>query len=115
MFETLKVESTNTFDTINATKKGNPFSIRAIVGHNNGKFTGVSFIEVFRGNVVVKTGAYCSDYGIEHSYTGADADKLDALVAKLNADIEQQYGITFLVREAPQEFSEPTPPENMEE
>lgn len=110
MFETLKVEETTTHSVVTASKKGNPFTIRAVVGTTNDKFTGVSFIEVLKGGQVVPAQAFCSDYGVQHSYKGEQADKLDALVEQFNAEIQEQYGITFLVPDPPVEMEEPQPP-----
>lgn len=111
MFENLQVLNTTTTSIVRAQDPTNPFTIRAVIGTSDGKFQGASFIEVMRGDRVIPAGAFCSDYGVEHSYTGEDADKLTALCRQMNADLQERYSVTFLVRDpAPELEEEPQPP-----
>lgn len=110
MFENLQVLNTTTTSIVRAQKEGNPFTIRAIVGTTDGKFLGASFIEVMRGERVIPAGAFCSDYGVEHTYTGEDADLLTELCHQMNEDLEGRFRVTFLVREPAPEDLEPRPP-----
>ncbi len=111
MFESLRIEDSITHSDITASLVGNPFTIKAIVGSGDGRFVGASFIEVRRGDHVVPARAFCSDYGVEHHYDGADAEALTQLCEALNRDLEQQYNITFLEREPAMEEMDPVPPE----
>lgn len=40
MFENLKIESELTVTTVTQSLKGNPFTIKAVIGTSDGKFTG---------------------------------------------------------------------------
>lgn len=114
MFESLKVEESLTTTVVSAQLSGNPFTIKGVVGTVDGKFKGISFIEVYRNFRAIPTGIYCADYGVVHSYTGEDADKLNELVTQFNIDIQEKFGITFLVSEPPVPMEEPVPPQEEE-
>lgn len=111
MFESLKIEETTTHSVVVATLEGNPFSIRATVGTRDGHFIGTSFLIVTKGDRVIDARCHCSDYGVEHSYTGDDADALTELCQHMTADLEETFAIHFLSREEPAvEMEEPQPP-----
>jgi hypothetical protein len=111
MFENLRVLETTTHSVVSAQDEGNPFVIRAVVGVSDDQFLGASFVEVLRGDRVIPAHAFCSAYGMEHSYTGEDADALTELCQIMNRDLEERYHVTFLVRDpAPEMEDGPQPP-----
>lgn len=103
MLESLVIEETTTHSVVTASIPGNPFTIRATVGTRDGHFIGASFFIVSRGERIIEAQCHCSDYGVEHAYTGDDADALTALCQRMTADLEEQFVIHFLVRDDPQE------------
>ena len=110
MFESLVIEETTTHSVVVATLEGNPFSIRATVGTRDGHFIGASFLIVTRGDRVIDAHCHCSDYGVEHSYTGDDADLLTALCRHMTADLEETFAIHFQRRDEPVAMEDPQPP-----
>lgn len=111
----MKIDGSITHSDITATLPGNPFTIQGVVGSNEGRFIGMSFIEIRRGDRVIHAKAACTNYGVEHHYEGEDAEALTALCAALNRDLESQYAFQFLVREPASPIEEPQPPTENEE
>lgn len=114
MFEDLKVEKNVSFRTVTVSESGNPFSIKAILGEEDGQFKGASFIEVFKNETPVPdTGIHCGPHGIVHDVKeDPDAENLTAICQKLNASIEDAYDMEFEPIPEPAEMEEPTPPTN---
>ena len=112
MFEDITVEKNVAFRTVTVTETGNPFTVKAILGEEDGQFKGASFIEVKKSGVDFPgTGIHCGQYGVVHSMEpGADADKLTAVCRKLNTSIEESYGMQFDPIPEPAISEEPTPP-----
>lgn len=112
MFEDLKVEKNVSFRTVTVSENGNPFSIKAILGEEDGQFKGASFIEVFKnGTPIPDTGIHCGPHGVVHDVKeDPDAENLTAICQKLNASIEDAYDMEFEPIPEPAEIEEPTPP-----
>lgn len=112
MFENLTVEKSVTYNTVTATVKNNPFTVKAVVAEEDGAFKGVSFIEVFkRGTIRPDAQAMCGQYGVVHSLEGEEGEQLTAVCDKMNTAIEEEYGFEFDQMPEPTPAPEPTPPE----
>lgn len=112
MFKNLKVEKNVSYSTVVVTETGNPFSVKAILGEEDGQFKGASFIEVYKkGKLVANAGIFCGPCGVVHSLEGdADAESLTAICQKLNTSIEEAYDMKFETAAEPMEMEEPQPP-----
>lgn len=117
MFEDLKVEKNVSFRTVTVSESGNPFSIKAILGEEDGQFKGASFIEVFKDETTVpNTGIHCGPHGVVHDVKeDPDAANLTAICQKLNASIEDAYDMEFEPIPEPAEMADPVPPASEEE
>lgn len=112
MFENLKVEKNVSFRTVTASEPGNPFSVKAILGEEDGKFKGASFIEVYKNDTIVpNTGIHCGPHGVVHDVKDEpDAENLTAICQKLNTSIEEAYDMEFEPIPEPAVMEEPQPP-----
>lgn len=112
MFEDLQVVKSITYNTVTASITGNPYTVKAIIAEEDGKFHGASFIEVYRRKVLIPdTGITCNQYGIVHEMQGDEADELTAVCQKLTHAIEQEYGFEFEPIPEPSPIDPPVPPE----
>jgi len=71
-------------------------SIRA--DYVDGAFHSVSFGVVTRNGEPLDLYLYLSEYGLEHSYSGEDKDKVDEIVSLLGAKLAKEADIKFSER-----------------
>jgi len=85
-----------TSELISKKKGAYEASIRA--DYVDGAFHSVSFGVVTKNGEPLDLYLYLSEYGLEHSYSGEDKDKVDEIVALLGAKLAKDTGITFSER-----------------
>lgn len=71
------------------------FQVQCEVGCIDGKFVDIAFQIILQDGVTQPATFVKTVYGFEHTYTGADSDKLDTVFSGLKKEFTNKYGIEW--------------------